>query len=108
MADVDINLLMQSFLRKARAQDGEQPAAAITWLTNLNSEAVAAVIDGDIFVTSSVYKGQSSGQKQEFNAKELLQITEACLQRLEWEAENSIELPPPGAVRYGDFSSCNQ
>jgi hypothetical protein len=104
--DVDINLLMQGFLRQAKARPGEQPAAAVAWLMELQAEAVAAVAAGDIFVNSTAYKGQASGQTQQFNAQQLLTLTEACLKRLELEAEYGEDLPPPNGVRYGDFSSC--
>ena len=106
MADVDQTLLISGMLRKARAQPGVQPAAAVAWLTNLSNEATDALVAGDVFVTSSTYKGQGQGLSQQFNAQELLALTEQCLQRLaaEEEAGGADKLPPVGAVVIGDFS----
>ncbi len=79
MAEIDTTLIAQGMLRLARQQANP--------------------------VTSSTYQGQSQGIERKFDAKELLALAEACLQRLEAEtaAGGADKLPQPGAIRYGIF-----
>lgn len=97
MAAVDPHTLAAGFLRQAR----QQAVPAATWLQRLNAEAVAALAAGDVFVTSTGFDGVNSELERRFDAQQLLQITEICLQRLEAEAD---ETQPDGSNRYADFS----
>jgi hypothetical protein len=97
MAAVDLQTLKVAFLRQARLQ--AVPAAA--WLGQIHAEATAAVVGGDIFVTSTSLEGTASTLMRGIPAVELLALAEACLQQLEAEA---AETAPDGTNRYADFS----
>lgn len=100
MAGVDLQTLVNSFLRQARKES--DPAA---FLDDLNSEAVTALMGGDQFVTSTRFDGLDSEMERRFDAGQLAQVTEAALQQLEAEAllDDGDTMPPPGAARYADF-----
>lgn len=97
MAAVDLQTLVTAFLRQARLQ--AVPAEA--WLGRIHAEATAAVAGGDLFVNSTSLEGVASSMTRDVPATELLAIAEACLQRLEAEADDAA---PDGSARYADFS----
>lgn len=97
MAAVDLSTLVVAFLRQARLQ--ATPAAI--WLGVIHAAATAAVAGGDIFVTSTSLEGTASTLTRGIPAVELLVIAEACLQRLEAEADETV---PDGTNRYADYS----
>ncbi|HRK15058.1 MAG TPA: hypothetical protein PK490_12250 [Prosthecobacter sp.] len=93
-------LLIQGFLRQARLQ-----VAPVAWLNERHAEALSAVAAGDEFVTSTTYQGQASAALRGVPATMLLQIYEACLQRLEAEESAASGIyESPGSVRHADFS----
>lgn len=97
MAAVDLQTLVSGFLRHAR----NQGVSASAYLAQLNSQAVAALASGDVFVTVTGFEGGSSTLERRFDAQQLLQVTELGLQRLEAEAaESEVD----GSNRYADFS----
>lgn len=100
MAKVDLQTLVQAWLRRARKES--DPAA---WLDQIHESALLAVTNGDQFVTQTRFDGLDSTLIRSVEAAELLQIAEICLQHLE--AESALAegetMPPPGAVRYADF-----
>ncbi len=97
MAAVDLPTLASGFLRQARAQS----VPARTWLLKLNAEAVAALAKGDVFVTSTAFVGGSSSLTRDFNAGQLLQVTEYCLAQLDKEEADEA---PDSSNRIADFS----
>jgi len=102
MAEPIINALdIASWLRKAR-----RAPDPVGWLDSLNNAASEAVAAGDEFVTATTYQSASHTAERKVEARFLQHVTELCLQRLEAEAAagGADKLPPPGAVRYGDFS----
>lgn len=92
---------LSAWLRKARRQ--EDPVA---WLDALNDKASDAVAAGDEYITMTTDEAGSTSASREVNARFVQHVTELCLQRLEAEeaAGGAENLPPAGAVRYGDFS----
>lgn len=104
MAKVDLQTLVQAWLRRARKEP--DPAA---WLDEIHEAALLAVTGGDQFVTQTAFDGVASTLIRGVEASELLQIAEMCLQHLEAETaadlEEGEEMPPPGAVRYADFGA---
>lgn len=103
MAKVDLQTLIQAWLRRARTQT--DPAA---WLDQIHEAALTAVTQGDQFVTSTRFDGLDSTLIRGVEATELLQIAELCLQHLEAEEAADLAegetLPAPGSVRFADFS----
>lgn len=101
MAEINHNTLVQGFLRRARKKP--DPKA---WLEELNEKAVDALAGGDEFVLVISDEGSSSTSERRYDAQQLLQVTEGALQILEAEtaAGGAENIPPAGAVRYGDFS----
>lgn len=104
MAKVDLQTLVQAWLRRARKEP--DPAA---WLDAIHEAALGAVTNGDQFVTSARFEGVESTLVRSVEASELLQIAELCLQQIEAETAADLgegeTMPPLGAVRYADFGS---
>lgn len=102
MAKVDLQTLVQAWLRRARREPDPE-----AWLDAIHEAALLAVTTGDQFVTSTRLDGVDSTLVRGIEASELLQIAELCLQQLDAEAAaaEGDETPPPGAVRYADFGS---
>ncbi|HBJ87520.1 MAG TPA: hypothetical protein DDZ88_27415 [Verrucomicrobiales bacterium] len=102
MAEPIINAIdLASWLRKAR-----RAPDPVAYLDGLNNQATDAVAAGDEYVTITSDEGGSNTAERRVDARFLQHVTELCLQRLEAEsaAGGADKLPPPGAVRYGDFS----
>lgn len=96
----NLELLVSGFLRQAKAKpDG------VAWLTQLHSEAFAAVTSGSVFITGTSSAEGGHTAVQEMPAQVLLQIYEVCLQRLEAEDKAAQGIfAAPGTVRHADFS----
>jgi hypothetical protein len=98
MATVDLNVLVSGFLRHAARQPNSR-----TWLESMHASAVAAVAAGDRFVTSTGFDGANSTMERRFEAKQVLEVTEICLSRLDAEAAGDDD-STSGHVRAADFS----
>lgn len=97
MATVDLNVLVSGFLRHA----ARQPSPS-GWLEELHIKALTAVAAGDRFVTSTGFDGSNSTMERRFESKQLLEVAEICLTRLEDEAAGGDGTS--GHVRAADFS----
>jgi hypothetical protein len=95
---IDLQTLAAGFLRQARLKE----EGAAVWLNALNAQAVAALAAGDQFVTSIGFEGGSNTMERNFDAQQLLQVTEMCLTTLDAE---DAEGAPSRNNRYGDHSA---
>jgi hypothetical protein len=105
MAEPIINQIdIATWLRKARRN--QDPVA---YLDALNDQATNAVAAGDEYVTITTDEGGMNTAERKVESRFLQHVTEMCLQTLEAQlaAGGADNLPPPGAVRYGDFSGRN-
>ena len=97
----NFDLILQAFLRKARAQ-----AAPLTYLGDLQELALTATLAGDEFVNGLTDEGGSENSIREIPANTLLALCEAAIQVLENEAlVTSGAGYAPGDLRHADFSS---
>lgn len=100
-APLNSDLLLSALLRVARLEP--DPKA---YIQQYHSEALAAVMRGDEFVSSTAFGGQSATSERSLDAQTLLQLYEAALQILDQEeaAEETGLYVGPGSVRHADFS----
>ena len=80
---MDQSVQVKAFLRIASKRGKE-------WLETLHEDAALAVAAGDVEITTTSFEGGSAGGARKFNAQELLELTELCLQELEGTAEPKV------------------